>query len=49
MKAFKAKSMPTKAFTEGGLANKPFLMMEGGETLPTDYESLEATKECELK
>lgn len=49
MKAFQAKTKPTKAFVGGDLPAKPFMVMEGGETLPTDYENLEATKECELK
>lgn len=49
MKAFQAKTKPTKAFVGGELPAKPFMVMEGGETLPTDYENLEATKECELK
>jgi len=49
MKAFQAKTKPSKAFVGGDLPDKPFLVMEGGETLPTDYENLEATKECELK
>lgn len=39
----------TKGFVEGALANRPTLVMEGGEALPTDYDQLEATKECELK
>jgi len=49
MKAFQAKTKPTKAFVGGSLPEKPLMIMEGGETLPTDYENLEATKECELK
>lgn len=50
MKSFQAKSKPTKAFVGGSLpAVQPTIIMEGGETLPTDYENLEATKECELK
>jgi hypothetical protein len=43
------KPQANQPFTSGDVDSNPHLIMEGGDSLPVDYQNLAATKECEIK
>lgn len=50
IKEFKSLEEPTKVFTEGALSSdKPHLVLQNSDSIPDDYDKMEATKECEYK
>ena len=49
MTELQGKTLATKVFTTANIIDQPNLVMEGGVEISTDYQNLEATKECEIK